>query len=289
MLVDRCQFLSNEQSLPVSSRTTIALNSHANDVKLRDNRVVMFKHFAVLGGSGSSITGNHWFHGDETTDGTRKGGIVLTIPNVKSYITGNYIDNNFIEWTNEHDATPVADSQYSFGGLTVTGNIFTANDVAAWFNWLVIKPFGSGHYIHGLAVTSNVFRTINGNIDRIEHVDTTHADLDYGRMRNVTFDANVFHGVNQEVRNPLSMTHTQSARDRIWICDTGTWLPFRGRARTIESVIPVGRLPDAADAAVYEFPWTEAEYGSTKRQFRVIFETPVTGTVRAVVRMDNPQ
>ena len=40
------------------------------------------------------------------TDGARLAGLVLTKPNVKSVITGNYIDNTFIEWTNEHDAEP---------------------------------------------------------------------------------------------------------------------------------------------------------------------------------------
>jgi hypothetical protein len=74
MMVDRCQFLSNEQAETVETRTSIALNTNANDVKLRDNRVVMFRHFAVLAGTGSIISGNHWFQGDETTQGVRRGG-----------------------------------------------------------------------------------------------------------------------------------------------------------------------------------------------------------------------
>ena len=45
------------------------------------------------------ITGNHWFHGDQETNGVRKGGIVFTTTNLKTLITGNYVDNNFIEWT----------------------------------------------------------------------------------------------------------------------------------------------------------------------------------------------
>lgn len=289
MLVDRCQFISNEQELAVESRRTICFNANANDVKIRDNRVVLFRHFCVLGGTGASITGNHWFHGDDTANGIRVGGVVMTVPNVKTFITGNYIDNNFIEWTNEHDATPDYASQYSFGGLTVTGNIFTANDVAPWFRWFVIKPYGSGHFVDGLAVVGNVFRTIDGAIDRIEGVDTTYASLDLGRMVNVTFEGNVFNGVTQEVRNPLSMRHAQATLDRVWILDPDGWLPFQGRARVVESVTPEGRLLDADGDTVYEAPWTEAEYGSGGRQFRAVWATPVTGTVRARVRMDNPQ
>lgn len=288
LLIDRCQFLSNEQPLDVGERRSIAFNANANDVKIRDNRVVLFKHFCVLGGSGSTITGNHWFHGDTTTAGVRKGGIVLTSTNVKTLINGNYIDNNFIEWTNEHDATPALGAQFSFGGLTITGNIFTVNDVAPWFNWLVIKPHGPDHFIHGLSVTGNVFRSLNGYIDRVEHVDTTHADLDYGRMRNITFTGNVFHGVSQEVRNPVSMTHTQSSADRIWVADSGTALPFGGRARTVEALVPQGPIRNAANQAIYDNPYVEVEHGPAKRQFRVIFGTACTGTVRALVRMDNP-
>ena len=288
LLIDRCQFLSNEQPLTVNQRTTVAFNANNNDVKIRDNRVVLFKHFCVLGGSGYTITGNHWFHGDETTDGVRKGGIIFTLPNPKSIITGNYIDNNFIEWTNEHDATPALGAQFSFGGLTITGNIFTVNDVAPWFNWLVIKPYGTGHFINGLAVTSNVFRSLNGFIDRVEHVDTTFADLDYARMRNVEFRGNVFHGVNEEVRNPLTMSHTQSTADRIWVLSPGTALPFNGRARTVEAVVPQGQIRNAANQTIYENPHVDPEFGTGARQFRVIFGSACTGTVRAVVRMDNP-
>jgi hypothetical protein len=288
MLIDRCQFLSNEQSLNVNARTTIAFNCNANDVKIRDNRVVLFKHFCVIAGTGTIVSNNHWFHGDSESNGVRKGGIIFTTPNPMATITGNYIDNNFIEWTNEHDATPALGVQYSFGGLTITGNFFVASSVAPWFRWLVIKPYGPGHFIHGLSVTGNVFRTFNCTVERIEAVDTTYADLDYGRMRNITFAGNVFHGVTQEVRNPVSITHTQSTPDRFWTVDPGGWLPFGGWARSVESVTPVGRLQNAAGASVYEAPWIDPEFGATKRQFRVIFATPQTGTVRCLVRMDNP-
>jgi hypothetical protein len=214
--------------------------------------------------------------------------MIFTLPNPKSIITGNYIDNNFIEWTNEHDATPAFSSQFSFGGLTITGNMFTVNDVAPWFTFIVIKPYGPGHYIQGLSVVSNVFRTLNGNIDRVEKVDTAFADLDFTRMRNVTFAGNAFNGVDTEAANPLSVLHTQSTRTRTWTLDTNSRLPFLGRARVVESVVPDDRLVNASNAAVYEAPYCETEIGTAGRQFRVIFGTDVSGKVRAMVRMDTP-
>lgn len=288
MMIDRCQFRSNESPLTVEQRTTIAFNANANDVKIRDNRVLHFKHFCVLGGSGTMVVGNHWFHGDGEPDGVRKGGIVITSPNPKSVITGNYIDNNFIEWTNEHDASPALGQQFSFGGLTITGNIFTANDVAPWFRWIVVKPYGPGHFLFGFAVTGNVFRTLNGYIDRVEDVDTTYADLNYGRMRNVEFRGNSFHGVTQEVFNPASVTQSRASAERIWVADAQGYLPFGGRVRTVESVTPVGRLEEADGSASYDTPWVDPDYNASDRSFRLVWRTAVRGTVRCLLRMDEP-
>ena len=288
MLIDRCQFLSNEQRTKVEDRRTLCFNSNANDVKVRDNRVVLFEHFCVIAGTGTIVSGNHWFHGDGEENGVRKGGIVFTTPNVVATISANYIDNNFIEWTNEHDATPGLGQQYSFGGMTVTGNFFLASDVARWFNFIVIKPYGPGHFIHGLTVSNNVFRLLRGNIDRIERVDTTFADLNFIRMRNVNFTGNVFHGVNDEIRNPLSVEHRQDTRSETWVVETDGALPFGGRARTVTSIVPEGRIVDAANQPTFAAPWVDTEFGPDGRQFRVVFDREVRGTLRAEVRMDNP-
>ena len=77
-----------------------------------------------------------WFQGDNVTDGPRTAGLVFTEPNVKSVVTGNYIDNSFIEWKNEHDEAPDFSREFSLGGLTITGNIFTVNDAANWLSWI---------------------------------------------------------------------------------------------------------------------------------------------------------
>ena len=288
MLIDRCNFTSNEQGQAVAARTTLCFNANANDVKVRDNRVAMFKHFCVLAGSGNLVLGNHWFLGDTTPDGIRPGGMIFTNTNSKSVITGNYIDNNFIELTNEHEADPDFGSQFAFGGLTITGNIFTANDVAPWFNFIVIKPFGAGHFIQGLSVISNVFRTLNGSIDRIESVDTAFADLDYGRMRNVTFAANTFNGVNQPCYNPAPQEITQATAAATWQRDNAQVLPFGGRARFVDSVVLDGPLRNAGNTAVFQMPHVTDNQGSAQTETHFTFGTAVKGKLRYQVRMDNP-
>ncbi|PWK56076.1 glycosyl hydrolase family 28-related protein [Silicimonas algicola] len=131
--IDRCHFTSDEQAVAADARISRALNVKANDAKLRDSRFQRFGTTMILHGNGHLIVGNHWFQGDNVTDGPRAAGLVFTEPNVKSVVTGNYIDNCFIEWTNEHDAAPDFSSEYSFGGLSLTGNVFTVNDAASWF------------------------------------------------------------------------------------------------------------------------------------------------------------
>ncbi|QQA42229.1 glycosyl hydrolase family 28-related protein [Pelagovum pacificum] len=286
--VDRCQFLSDESGKTVSQRKSICLNAAANDVKLRQNRVVHFKHFAILGGTGSLIEGNHYFHGDGTTNGIRKGGIIFTSPNLQSIITGNYIDNNFIELTNEHDATPDFGNQYSFGGLTITGNTFVVIDVAPWFNWLVIKPYGSGHFIHGLSVTGNSFRTLNCTIDRIESVDTTYADLNFSRMRNVEFRGNTYHGVTDETLNPVSVTHTQHTAARHWNVGAYDYLPFGGRPRVIESVVAEDGLKNGSGSERFPGFYVRPDHEPSNKKFRITWSENVKGRVRCMVRMDNP-
>ena len=86
LMVDNCQFQSNELDIPAQDRTTVALNVNANDAKIRDNRIVRFATFAVMGGTGHLFVGNHFFQGDDTTAGTRRAGVVLTSTNVQDAV-----------------------------------------------------------------------------------------------------------------------------------------------------------------------------------------------------------
>ncbi len=288
MLIDRCQFLSNEQPIRVQDRTTIAMNANANDVKIRDNRVVKFAHFTIMNGTGHLIQGNHWFLGDGETDGIRNGGLVFTTPNLKTTVVGNYIDNNFIEWTNEHDATPDFASQYSFGGLTITGNIFTANDVAPWFNYVVIKPYGVGHYIHGLNMSGNVFRVLNGNITRVDYVDETFAALDMNKARNVVVQGNTFNSVDEPCYNPVTIRHEEASDATDWYAETGTLLPFGGLTKSIQGIVPDGRILTGASTTVTDFPFAALKQGPDQNQVRIGWNTACRGEVHVTVRMDVP-
>ncbi len=285
--IDRCHFVSGEQSVAATARSSIAFNVNANDAKIRDSRFERFRHTGVMFGNGHLIVGNHWFQGDNLTNAPRLGGMVFTYPNMKSAITGNYIDNCFVEWTNEHDAAPDFGVEYSFGGLTVTGNIFTASNVASWFNWLVIKPYGTGHFIQGLSVTGNAFKAVNGNIDRIDSVDSSIAGLDFGRSRNVVFEGNTFNAVNQATINPVTLEFVQGSDAVSWTLDSSGYLPFSGWARNVTSVVTEGAVTNVAGMDVFAQPYATTTYGANNDLIQLTWPEACKGRVIVTSRMDN--
>ncbi|KGJ06121.1 Pectate lyase superfamily protein [Paracoccus halophilus] len=289
MTVDRCEFLSNEMADLAQNRTSVAININNNDAKIRHNRANRFGHFLVANGGGHIIEGNHWFQGDDAQNGVRFGGLVLTHTNLQVTVTGNYIDNCSIEWTNEHDARPDFEGgEYSFGGLTITGNTFLASNTTLGFNWLVIKPYGRAHFIHGLAVVGNVFKSQNNSVARVEKVDTTFADLNYQRMRNILFQGNMFNGVNTYIANPLDLNHTQATAASRWVLPVNASLPFNGWARNVESVVARSAITNGAGSPVADMPWIQAEVGQGRRQIALNWRSAVKGSNAYRLRMDNP-
>ncbi|SEL80288.1 Pectate lyase superfamily protein [Roseovarius azorensis] len=288
MMIDRCQFLSDESPLLSTQRVSIGFNANANDIKVRDNRVVHFRHFGVIAGSSSILSGNHVFQGDSAQNGIRTAGFVLTRTNNRGTLTGNYIDNCFVEWGNEHDQAPEFASEFSFSALSLIGNVFLASDVAPWFTFLMVRPHGAGHFLNNLNVTGNSFRIIGANTDRVEAVDTSFADLDYDRIRNITFAGNAFHNVNTSVASPLALQHTESSAQAAWVVSPAPKLPFGAWAQTVESVVAAGPLRDASGAVVFAAPYAEAGQGGAGDQITLRWPGPVSGTVVLRVRIDDP-
>ena len=288
MFIDYCQFLSDEQSLNAQDRSSIAINVQANDTKIRNNRIVRFRHFAVMNGTSHMICNNHFFQGDGATAGVRLAGLVFTQTNVATVVSGNYIDNCFIEWGNEHDPEPGFNNELSFGGLNVMGNIFIASDVSSAFRWLVVKPYGSGHFLNGVSLVNNTFRVFNGTVDRGEIVARSYAGLDPARSRNVRVEGNTYNQVSQTIQNPIVVSHTQNTAADTWVVDAAGYIPFGGRIRMVESVMPEGAITTAANAARYAFPNALPGQGANGMQAHIRWGEAVKGKVTAVIRMDVP-
>ena len=285
MLIDRCNFLSDEGGSLAQDRRGIVLNANANDVKIRNNRATQFRHFAVLGGSNSMVIGNHFFQGDSATSGLRTAGILITSGYCSTTITGNYIDNCLIEWSNEHSANPDFTGGFSFAAMSITDNVFLCSDVAPWFGFISIKPFGVGHFIGGLTVTGNKFRSLGGFIDQVDVVDTSFAPLDMTRGKNVLFDGNTYHQVTTPSYNPLRIKHDQNTAASTWVVDTGGQLPFGGRARSCDAVVATSRLRTGANVMRWATPYVDLEQGASGNQLHLNWEEPLTGDVTLRVDM----
>jgi len=286
MMIDRCQFLSDDAPLLVSERHTIGFNANANDLKIRDCRATFFRHFAVMAGSSSLISGNHVFQGDSASGGVRSAGWVLTRTNNRGTITGNYIDNCFIEWGNEHDHAPDFASEFSFSALSITGNVFLASDMVPWFTYITVKPHGPGHFLDGVTVTGNTFRAI-GSMDRVESVDTSFADLDHDRVGNITFAENSFHNVDIHAQSPLVMAHVEESAAATWVVTPAPRLPFGAWAQVVDSVLPEGALQDGSGNPVHAAPWFEARQGPERDRINLHWPEAVSGRVILRVRIDD--
>jgi hypothetical protein len=288
MFVDMCQFLSNEQAVNAVDRTTIAMNVQANDVKLRNNRIVRFAHFAVMNGTGHLVHANHFFQGDDNPAGLRRAGLIFTQTNVSTVVTGNYIDNCFIEWGNEHDSEPQWNGEFSFGGLNIVGNVFIASSTNSAFRWVVVKPYGPGHYLNGFSMTSNSFRCFANTIDRVDMVDTSLASLDMAQARNVKVEGNSFNNVDQGIMNPVVVTHTQNTAADTWNVRAGGFIPFGGRIRMVESAMPEGTITNGSNAARYVFPNAVPGTGSGGAEAQLRWGEAVRGKAVVTLRMDLP-
>lgn len=289
MLIDRCQFLSTEQQKDVSARQTIGFNVNANDTKIRNNRAVKFRHFAVLGGSGHIVTGNHFFQGDNDTLGERTAGIVFADAQAKTVFVGNYVDNAYLEWTNEHDGAPDFQSEFSFGGLQILGNIIFSSNVPSSYRPIHIKPFGQGHYINGMTVTGNNFKTIRGqSLERVDMVDTTYAELDYGRFTDVNVHSNTFQAVAKQFQNPVTVPVVVNTAAASWETDLADYMPFKGRAKVVTAVLPDGAIRTGSNAAVWTMPYASGSIGANGQSARVVWSEAVKGKVFVTARCDAP-
>jgi hypothetical protein len=286
ILIDRCQFLSAEDALDVPARRTIGFNTNSNDAKIRNNRATRFRHFGILGGGNNIFSGNHFFQGDGVANGVRSAGIILASTSVGTIISNNYIDNCSIEWTNEHDPSPTFTTGFSFSALSITDNMFLSGDVAPWFSYIVVKPHGAGHFLNGVAITGNRYRSLNGFIDRVERVDTSFAGLDMSRCKNVTMTANSFLGISIQPSNPALIEFNQASEANAWLIDCATYLPFGGEALTVDGIVSLGGIRNSSNVRQYDMPYVDTARGANRDQIQVVWPSAVRGKVQATVRMD---
>src|SRR5690606_188271 len=110
-------------------------------------------------------------------------------------------------------------------------------------------------------VMGNVFKSLYNKVNRIDSVDTSFADLNYQRMRNIQFQGNMFNGVNTYVANPVDVAFTQGTASNRWVITVDTALPFNGWVRNVQSVVATSQITNAANKPVFEMPWVQSALG----------------------------
>ena len=284
MAIDSNEFLSNEYNTLVQYRKSICFNTNSNDIKVRNNRAVRFLHFGVLAGGGHIVSGNHFWQGDGSVDGERSAGVVLTQKSCKTAYVGNYADNAWLELNNEHDVkVDGSATSRGFGTLTVTGNIFTAGSVPAWFTYIRLAPFGNNHRIDGVSVIGNTFKTIGGStIDRVEGVDTSEGSFDMAATKGLVFSGNSFDAVVNRTESPVVARVEQAGASAGWSVDLSARLPFGGDVLGVDYVTPQGAVVNGAGATHFGTAVASATGGVVS----IGWSEPVSGTVQVSARAD---
>lgn len=281
--VDRCLFNSAEANESAKDRTSIAISTRKHDVKIRDNVATYFRHFAFLDGSGHVISGNHFFQGNRNGTPDRSAGVVLTYKRAKTLIVGNYIDNSWVELTDEQSVYWTDKSSMSFGNLTVTGNIFTANSVGKEFSWIKLRPNGNNCYVDGILVTSNTFYvTGNYEVNRVESVIDDNGTLDMSRSKILRFENNAFKNVENRTICPITREIKQSTAKTTWSVNFSDAMPFGGQVLRAESVVGM------SDLSKNEQPLATLAYGTGGQSLGLKFSGATSGSVIVKVGADLP-
>lgn len=179
--IERCTFRSEGPG-------AVGLSANCGGAVIRDSRFEGTQIGAILRGSGHRVIGNRF----AARAGGHALGVVFAEAGTGSLVQGNRFENAIVEWTNEHDPAPDHRAGWSFTGLTVTGNVFFADD-APEAGWIVVRPHGTGHFLGGLSVVGNGFSARSGPACPVQGVDASIAALE-PRAAPVTVAGNVIDG-----------------------------------------------------------------------------------------------
>ncbi|MHC8945934.1 hypothetical protein ACYX78_14805 [Advenella incenata] len=224
--IDNCQGSSSthERGLPPEERQSIFCTVSTNDCKFRGNYVWEFRHTLVLHGSGNVLTGNHFWQGQQKTAGedpalnTRTASIILTSANNKTNITGNYIDNSWIELANDNTT---AQNWPLGGGVTITGNQFTTVSKIGTYGFIALAPYKANSTCARISVVGNVFKNVDGGdhgtVVPMEKADViivpqgSNGSIDRSQVSQIYWRANSYSQVKKSTSSELTIEKVVAA------------------------------------------------------------------------------
>jgi hypothetical protein len=118
-------------------------------------------------------------------------------------------------------------------------------------------------------------------------VDTSFADLDMSRCKNVEMNGNSYLGISIQVANPALVDYTQTTEANAWIIDAADELPFGGEAATVDSVMAIGGIRNSNNVRQYDMPYADTAWGPNRDQIQLVWPSAVSGRIQATIRMDS--
>lgn len=287
LTLEHCEFSSDEQNTPNENRSSIGFNCNSNDNRIRHCRGARFRHFCVLGGTNIMFHANHVYQGSDGSD-SRLAGVVFTEAKINSSITGNYIDNCWIEWSNEHAVT--INQSSVIGSATFDGNFFFASGVPSSFRFIRIYPFAANNGLTDITVTDNSFRVTGGSIGRVDGVFPNNGSLDPDRFKNITFAGNGFDSVTIPAQNPVRVEFEKGAgaADSAWTVFSGGKLPWGAFALGVDSIVSTSPVRNTSGGIISAFPWFEMKQSTGNSAVKVNWPQAVHGSVAITMRGDIP-
>ena len=262
-------------------RYPVAITISHNDSKIRSNRIAQFRHSIVIHGGGALIIGNHWWQGAADTI-PRTAGLIFTGRRVKGLVDGNYIDNCWIELSNESAAantTPI-------GRISIVGNHFTNAwrhaDVAK-FSWIRIAPYTVNAPVAGILVSGNTFISLKTFALRAESVDNTNGSIDLTKLEDVYFTNNTWEKVLNKTFNPITAIKEvpKGSETATFNFQTENQVPFGAQINSVTGVGLNNMLLPNGKEAFLPYNSYPGSMLPDKRTMQVRFPTPCSGTVTA--------
>jgi len=202
LVVDGCDFLTADSAVAPGSRTRIGIACNG-DCRIINNRLAYFKHALIVRAGSAQVIGNHPFSGMSTAS-VHTAGMIFQQAS-RHTITGNYIDNGWLEFTNETFAyNPAAD----IGGATVVGNFFTVLASAATELFIVVAPYVANSSFRDLNISGNFFQPLlTGGavaLTKVTGYDATNGSVDNNTIESIFMQGNLFNNVTTRQENPAT-------------------------------------------------------------------------------------
>lgn len=192
--IDGCDFLCNDAAIDPPDRTRIAVVMNG-DCRVINNRTAYFRHAFVIDGGSTQFIGNHPFAGA----GSGPTGHMANVIYMRSgnhVISANYIDNGWIEFSNEAFGY---NSGAPAGGGIICGNRFTTKSDDAAEAFIVIKPMRSSTPIERMIIEGNGFQPLlSGGSIALNYptaVDTSNGTIDAATSDQIIMRNNTFNNV----------------------------------------------------------------------------------------------